>query len=139
MATLKPAMRAPLRHRARLVPTPETKEDNEASKLEGQLADIAVEVNVSGELQYREGCVRSHEWRIKRKAQLEDSREKELSAYSVKPRRFDKQTISEATLMQLKLLSLSRRTTYLRTNWNTGAPGHSPRRIESTLSRAVRF
>lgn len=51
-------------------------QDSETSKIESQLADIAVEVVVCGELQYREGCVRSHEWRIERKAQLEEEARK---------------------------------------------------------------
>lgn len=45
------------------------------------MADIAVEVVVCGELQYSEGCVRSHEWRIERKAQLkEEARKRKVEA-----------------------------------------------------------
>jgi hypothetical protein len=47
-------------------------QDDEGGTLEQKLRDIAVEVIVSGELQYREECEWKYKWRVTRKAQLEE-------------------------------------------------------------------
>jgi hypothetical protein len=47
-------------------------EDGEGIRLEDQLDKIAVEMIVAGEVYYREGAQRVYEWRIKRKAELEE-------------------------------------------------------------------
>jgi hypothetical protein len=51
-------------------------DDDAAGKLESKLTEIAIEIVVTAELQYREGRVRNYEWRIKQKAQLEEAARK---------------------------------------------------------------
>lgn len=59
--------------------------DDEAGKIEDRLAEIAAEVIVSGELQYRESCFRTYEWRVQRKAQLiEEIHQREIEAERLK-------------------------------------------------------
>ena len=54
-------------------------QDGEGGKLEQFIQEIAVEVVSSAEISYRESCVRQFEWRVKRKAQLEEeARNREL-------------------------------------------------------------
>ena len=47
-------------------------QDGDAGPIERQLQDIAVELVVYGEIQYRESCELHHQWRITRRAQLEE-------------------------------------------------------------------
>lgn len=55
--------------------------DDSVGKLETKLTEIAVEVAIAAETEYREGAVRQHEWRIKRKAQLEEEqRQRKIEA-----------------------------------------------------------
>jgi hypothetical protein len=42
------------------------------SGVEATASDIAVELVVSGEIQYRESCERQYQWRVERRAQLEE-------------------------------------------------------------------
>jgi hypothetical protein len=49
-------------------------QDGESGRLESLIQEIAVEVVTSAEISYREGCFRGFEWRVKRKAQLEEER-----------------------------------------------------------------
>jgi hypothetical protein len=49
-------------------------QDAEADRLESVIQEIAVEVVTSAEINYRESCIRGFEWRVKRKAQLEEDR-----------------------------------------------------------------
>jgi hypothetical protein len=44
-----------------------------AGKLESKLTEIVIEIVVAAEIQYRERSVRNFEWRVKRKAQLEEA------------------------------------------------------------------
>lgn len=56
-------------------------QDGEAERLESLLSEIALEIVVTAELQYREAAIRSYEWRVKRKAQLEEeARQRTLEA-----------------------------------------------------------
>jgi hypothetical protein len=56
-------------------------QDDEQGKVETRITEIAVEVILTAELQYREGSVRSYEWRVQRKAELEEEeREKKRQA-----------------------------------------------------------
>lgn len=56
-------------------------QDDEQGKLETRVTEIAVEIILNAELQYREGAVRSYEWRVQRKAELEEeSRERKRQA-----------------------------------------------------------
>jgi len=47
-------------------------QDGEGGRLESFIGDIAVEVVTSAEISYRERCVREFEWRVQRKAALEE-------------------------------------------------------------------
>ena len=47
-------------------------QDDENRSLETLLSDIAVEVIVAGDLQYREHCLQLHNWQIQRKAQYRE-------------------------------------------------------------------
>jgi len=47
-------------------------QDDTNGKLEDKLDEIAVEVVVNAEVQYRESSARSYQWRVERKAQLEE-------------------------------------------------------------------
>ena len=56
-------------------------QDEDEKPLEHHLAEIAVEIVLTAERQYREGAVRQHEWRVERKAQLEEEeRQRRLEA-----------------------------------------------------------
>lgn len=47
-------------------------QDDDQGKLEACVTEIAIEIILTAELQYREGTVRSYEWRVQRKAELEE-------------------------------------------------------------------
>lgn len=47
-------------------------QDSEGARIEAKIAEIAVEVVLTAEIQYREGALRQHEWRIERRAELEE-------------------------------------------------------------------
>jgi hypothetical protein len=47
-------------------------QDGEGRRLERFVGEIAVEVVTAAEISYRERCVREFEWRVRRKAQLEE-------------------------------------------------------------------
>ena len=47
-------------------------QDGEAGRPETAIQEIAVEVVTSAEISYREGCVRGFDWRVRRRAQLEE-------------------------------------------------------------------
>lgn len=56
-------------------------QDEDEKPLEHHLAEITVEIVLTAERQYREGTVRQHEWRVERKAQLEqEERKRRLEA-----------------------------------------------------------
>lgn len=55
--------------------------DDDNGKLEARITEIAVEVVVTAESQHREGAIRSYQWRVKRKAELEEEeRQRKLEA-----------------------------------------------------------
>ncbi|MFB3917465.1 MAG: hypothetical protein ACE14M_12095 [Terriglobales bacterium] len=45
-------------------------------KLENRTTDVAIQVILTAEIHYREGALRHHEWRVKRKAELEEEERK---------------------------------------------------------------
>src|SRR5207302_5271841 len=47
-----------------------TWQDDDAQKLEMRMTDIAVEVILTAEIQYRESALRQYQWRVQRKAEL---------------------------------------------------------------------
>ena len=58
-----------------------TWQDDDGSKLEARMTEIAVELILTAELQYREGAIHRYQWRIKRKAELEENeRQRKIEA-----------------------------------------------------------
>jgi hypothetical protein len=58
-----------------------TWEDDDAQKLEARMTDVAIQVILAAEIEYREGALRHHQWRIQRKAELEEEeRRRKLEA-----------------------------------------------------------
>jgi len=56
-------------------------QDDEGSRLERRLAEIAIQLILTAELQHRESAIRRYQWRVERKAQLEEEeRERKLKA-----------------------------------------------------------
>ena len=56
-------------------------QDDEGSRLESCLAEIAIQLILTAELQHRESAIRRYQWRVERKAQLEEEeRERKLKA-----------------------------------------------------------
>jgi hypothetical protein len=56
-------------------------QDDEQGKVETRVTEIAIQIILSAELQYREGAMRSYEWRVQRKAELEEeNRERKRQA-----------------------------------------------------------
>ena len=53
-----------------------TWQDDDAHKLEAQMTEIAIQVVLTAEIKYRENARHQHEWRIKRRAQLEEEQRK---------------------------------------------------------------
>jgi hypothetical protein len=51
-------------------------QDDDAQKLEMHMTDIAVQTILIAELQYREHSLRQYEWRVQRKAELEEEQRK---------------------------------------------------------------
>jgi hypothetical protein len=49
-----------------------TWQDNDGGKLETRMAEIAIQVILTAEIQYRENATRRYQWRVERKAQLEE-------------------------------------------------------------------
>jgi len=58
-----------------------TWQDDDGSKLETHMPTIAVEVILTAELRYRESAIHRYEWRVKRKAELEEKeRQRQIEA-----------------------------------------------------------
>jgi len=51
-------------------------QDDDKGKLESRITEIAVELILTGELQHRESALRRYQWRVKRKAELEEEERK---------------------------------------------------------------
>ncbi|MGM4892054.1 hypothetical protein [Tardiphaga sp. 839_C3_N1_4] len=49
-------------------------QDDERGRLESLIQEMAIEVVTSAEVSYRESCIRQFEWRVSRKAQIEQDR-----------------------------------------------------------------
>jgi hypothetical protein len=55
-------------------------EDSDTVRLEAVLTDVAVEILTSAEANFRRSCLRTQEWRIERRRQLEEERAKKQAA-----------------------------------------------------------
>lgn len=51
-------------------------QDDDTKTLEMQMTDVAVQIIVTAEIRYREGAVHQYEWRVRRKAELEEEERK---------------------------------------------------------------
>ena len=58
-----------------------TWQDSDEGKLETQMTEVAVEIVLTAEIRYRERAVRQYQWRVERKAELEEEdRQRKLAA-----------------------------------------------------------
>lgn len=72
------------------VPTA-TWKDDETGKLEARLTEIAVQIGLAAEIQLREHAVSNYQWRVERKAQLEEQeRQRKLETERVEKERREK-------------------------------------------------
>jgi hypothetical protein len=56
-------------------------QDDDTQKLEARMTEIAIQVVLTAEIQYRDGALRKYEWRVQRKAELEEQeRRRKLEA-----------------------------------------------------------
>ncbi len=68
-----------------------TWQDDDHGKLESRLAEIAVQIGWTAEIQYREHALWSYNWRVERKAQLEEEeRQRRLKAERLERERLEK-------------------------------------------------
>jgi len=51
-------------------------QDEDSQKLEMHMTDIAIQVILTSEIQYRENALRQYQWRVQRKAELEEEQRK---------------------------------------------------------------
>jgi hypothetical protein len=75
-------------------------QDDEQGKLETRIAEIAVQIILTAELQYREGTVRSYEWRVQRKAELEEE-ERERKRQAERAERERQKRLEQARIDRL--------------------------------------
>src|SRR5262249_56424323 len=75
-------------------------QDDEQGKVETRITEIAIQVIVTAELQYREGTVRSYEWRVERKAELEEE-ERERKRQAERAERERRKKLEQARIDRL--------------------------------------
>ena len=75
-------------------------QDDEQGKLETRVTEIAVQIILTAELQYREGTVRSYEWRVQRKAELEE-KERERKRQAERAERERQKRLEQARIDRL--------------------------------------
>jgi hypothetical protein len=65
-----------------------TWQDEEGQKLEARMTEIAVQAILTAEIHYRDSALRHYQWRVKRKAELEEEeRKRKLEAERVERER----------------------------------------------------
>jgi hypothetical protein len=74
--------------------------DDEQGTLEARMTDIAVDVVLTAELQRRKSAVRRHEWRIERKAQIEEE-DRKRQAEAERAERERQQRLEQARIDRL--------------------------------------
>ncbi len=74
--------------------------DDDQGRLETRMTEIAVQVILTAELQYREGTVRSYEWRVQRKAELEEE-ERERKRQAERAERERQKRLEQARIDRL--------------------------------------
>ncbi|MGC2109482.1 MAG: hypothetical protein WA655_08185 [Candidatus Korobacteraceae bacterium] len=75
-------------------------QDEDDQKLESRMTDIAIQVILTAEIEYRDSALRQHEWRVQRKAELEEEeRKRQLEAERAEKERLKR--IEQARVAQL--------------------------------------
>jgi hypothetical protein len=65
-----------------------TWQDSDGGKLETQMTEVAVEIVLTAEIRYRERAIHQYQWRVERKAELEEEeRQRKLKAEHVEKER----------------------------------------------------
>jgi hypothetical protein len=75
-------------------------QDDEQGKVETRITEIAIQVILTAELQYREGAIRSHEWRVQREAQPEEE-ERERKRQAERAERERQKRLEQARIDRL--------------------------------------
>jgi hypothetical protein len=75
-------------------------QDDDQGKLETRITEIAVQIILTAELQYREGSARSYEWRVQRKAELEEE-ERERKRQAERAERERQKRLEQARIDRL--------------------------------------
>jgi len=75
-------------------------QDDEQSKVETRITEIAIQIILTAELQYREGAMRSYEWRVQRKAELEEE-ERERKRQAERAERERQKRLEQARIDRL--------------------------------------
>jgi len=75
-------------------------QDDDQGKLETRMTEIAVQIILTAELQYREGTVRSYEWRVQRKGELEEE-ERERKRQAERAERERQKRLEQARIDRL--------------------------------------
>jgi hypothetical protein len=75
-------------------------QDDEQGKVETRITEIAIQVILTAELQYREGTIRSYEWRVQRKAELEEE-ERERKRQAERAERERQKRLEQARIDRL--------------------------------------
>lgn len=75
-------------------------QDDEQGKIETRITEIAIQVMLTAELEYREGAVRSYEWRVQRKAELEEE-ERERKRQAERAERERQKRLEQARIDRL--------------------------------------
>ena len=128
-----------------------------AGKLESKLTKIAIEIGVAAEIQYRERSIRNFEWRVTRKAQLEEAvlqQKREQEKAGTEQRKLIEQSRVDRLLRDAIALQQARNIrNYVQTMrhvkpadrsvrlmiWIDGVIGLSPRPIESIRRTEMHF
>ena len=77
-----------------------TWQDDEQGRIETRITEIVIQVILTAELQYREGVMRSYEWRVQRKAELEEE-ERERKRRAERAERERQKRLEEARIDRL--------------------------------------
>jgi hypothetical protein len=75
-------------------------QDDDRGKLESRITEIAIQIILTAELQYREGALHSHEWRVQRKAELEEE-ERERVRQAERAERERRKRLEQARIERL--------------------------------------
>lgn len=75
-------------------------QDDEQGRVETRITEIAIQIILTAELQYREGTIRNYEWRVRRKAELEEE-ERERKRQAERAERERQKRLEQARIDRL--------------------------------------